>query len=138
MKTILTIALLTFSLTTHAADPALTNKLTGTQFTYKYSGGWEFTIKYETEGVSYRMLNYNTGWRGPFDYQAFEISNNVYFTGWFDTDREDYVTHYIDLNQKKLYGSVLIGKEDIHFQSATISRTKKVKATNEIEDKDDM
>ena len=63
MKYFLSIALLTFSFTTHAADPLLTDKLAGTQFSYKYSGGWEFLVKYASDGVSYRMLNYNSGWK---------------------------------------------------------------------------
>lgn len=99
----------------------LSDGLNGTTITYTYTGGWKFTAKYTEDGISYRMHNYNTDWTEPYPYKAFLVDKNVYFTSWYDTQRDDYVTHLIDLNKKRLYGSVLLGKEKVHFESAVIN-----------------
>ena len=70
------------------------------------------------------MHNYNTDWTKPYPYKAFLIDKNVYFTSWYDTGRDEYVTHLIDLNKKRLHGSVLLGKEKVHFESAEINEIK--------------
>ena len=105
-------------------ETQLTDKLNGTTLTYTYSGGWKFTIKYSSDGVSYTMHNYNTPWSKLFPYKSIEVSKDVYFTSWFDTGRNDYVTHLIDLNKKHLYGSVLLDKKKIHFEQAIINEIK--------------
>jgi len=53
-----------------------------------------------------------------------EINYGVYFTSWFDAGRNDFVTQLIDLNTKRLYGSVLLAKEKVHFEQAIISEIK--------------
>lgn len=102
----------------------LSDKLNGTTLTYTYSGGWKFTTKYSADGVSYTMHNYNTPWTKNYPYKAIEVSEGVYFTSWFDDRRNDYVTHLIDLNTHRLYGSVLLAKEKIHFEQAIIDEIK--------------
>ena len=105
-------------------ETTLTDKLNGTELTYTYSGGWKFSIKYSADGVSYTMHNYNTPWSKKYPYQAIEVSEGVYFTSWFDIGRNDYVTQLINLNTKRLYGSVLLAKEKIHFEQAIINELK--------------
>jgi len=105
-------------------ETKLTDKLNGTTLTYTYSGGWKFTISYSAEGVSYTLHNYNTPWSDRYPFKAIEVSKGVYFTSWFDTTRNDYVTQLIDLNTQRLYGSVLLAKEKIHFEQAAISDIK--------------
>jgi len=122
----LSILLLTpfMGLSSQISAQELSDGLNGTTITYTYTGGWKFTAKYTEDGVSYRMHNYNTDWTKPYPYKAFLIDKNVYFTSWYDTGRDEYVTHLIDLNKKRLHGSVLLGKEKVHFESAEINEIK--------------
>ncbi len=113
----------------YASEPSgLTDKLNGTDITYTYSGGWSFNTRYEEKGVSYRFLNGSAAgkWLGPFSYRAFEVSEHVFLTSWYDPGREDYVTHLINLNTKMLYGSVFLQKKDTHFESAVIKKMQKI------------
>ena len=105
-------------------ETTLTDKLNGTELTYTHSGGWKFSIKYSADGLSYTLHNDNTPWSKYYRYQAIEVSAGVYFTSWFDHERNDYVTQLINLNTKRLYGSVLLAKEKIHFEQAIINTLK--------------
>lgn len=115
MKGLVTSCILFFCLVNGyvSATDGFTSQLNGTDITYTYSGGWSFNTRYEEKGVSYRFLNGPAAgkWLGPFSYQAFHVSEHVFLTSWYDSGREDYITHLINFNTKMLYGSVFLQKK---------------------------
>jgi len=100
----------------------LTRELNGTSITYEYTSGRSYNVKFEDQGVSYRYLNGSKPetWWGPFPYQAFRVSEGVYFTSWFEEGYGDYVTLLIDFNKRILYGSAILRGEEVHFHGAKI------------------
>jgi len=126
MQKILRLLLLTgvlLSTFTQAAELAApTRALNGTDITYHYSSGRAYHVKFEPTGISYQYL---TGtkpdkWWGPFPYEAFEVEPQVFLASWFEAGYGDHVTLLINLKTNLLYGSALIGKDELHFHGATI------------------
>ncbi|GAA0782998.1 MULTISPECIES: phenolic acid decarboxylase [Pseudomonadati] len=102
-----------------------TESLEGTQITYEYTSGRKYNVKFEKEGISYQYLTGSKPdtWWGPFNYQAFEVSNNQYFVSWYEDGYGDHVTLLINFKDKILYGSALIilpDDHEIHFHGAEI------------------
>lgn len=99
-----------------------TGDLDGLSLTYDYTSGRSYNVKIEPTGVSYRYL---TGadpsrWWGPFPYQAMKVKDNVYFFAWFEKEHDDFVTLLINLDERILHGSALLGGNEVHFHSAKI------------------
>ena len=101
----------------------LPEKLVGVTLNYKYSGGNEYTVKIEKEGLSYQ---FKTGpkpekWWGPFSNNYMITQNNEHFVAWHEPGYGDYITLLINFESKVLYGSGIIGGKNIHFQKAKIA-----------------
>lgn len=101
---------------------ARTRALDGTDITYAYTSGRSYNVRFEPAGVSYRYLTGSRPdkWWGPFPYQAFEVEKNVYFASWFEQGYGDYVTLLINFNNRLLYGSAILGGEQVHFHGARL------------------
>ena len=102
-------------------------KLLGVEMRYTYSGGNQYAVKFEKEGLSYQ---YRTGaapekWWGSFKYNHMMTDNNEHFVSWFEPGYGDYVTLLVNFDSNVIYGSAIIKGKIIHFQRATIQSVKK-------------
>jgi phenolic acid decarboxylase len=100
----------------------LPDQLLGVEMSYQYSGGNEYTLKFEEAGLSYQ---YRTGsspdrYWGPFEYNHMMTENDEHFVSWFEPGYGDYVTLLINFDTSVLYGSAIIAGKTIHFQKAKI------------------
>mgnify|MGYP000040919071 CR=1 FL=1 len=98
--------------------------LEGLEMHYTYSGGNEYAVKFEKDGMSYQ---FKTGgkpnkWWGKFPYNCMKTENNEYFVSWFEKGYGDYVTLLVNYDQNILYGSAIIRGEIVHFQKAKIEQ----------------
>lgn len=101
---------------------AETQSLDGINITYEYTSGRSYHVKFEKQGMSYRYLTGSKPekWWGPFPYTAFEVQTNLFMASWFEEGYGDYVTLLINFDNKLLYGSAIIGGEEVHFHGAKI------------------
>lgn len=104
----------------------LPDQLLGVEMSYKYSGGNEYTVKFEEAGLSYQ---YRTGtspdkYWGPFTYNHMMTDNNEHFVSWFEPGYGDYVTLLINFETNVIYGSAIIVGKTTHFQKGNIQSTK--------------
>lgn len=104
----------------------LPEKLLGVEMRYQYSGGNEYAIKFEKEGISYQ---FRTGgspekWWGKFPYNYMQTENGEHFVSWFEKGYGDYVTLLINYDNNILYGSAIIKGKIVHFQKAKIKEVK--------------
>lgn len=127
-RILILIATLMFSSLTAAAELATkTHALDGSDITYHYTSGRAYHVKFAAAGISYQYL---TGakpekWWGPFPYEAFEVEPQVFLASWFEAGYGDHVTLLINFNTRLLYGSALIGKDELHFHGARIVQVKR-------------
>lgn len=126
MKTFLIVLLISFTSFIQAQD--YSDKLIGTELTYKYSKGNSYHVKFENEGAYYQFLNGSKPekWWGPFECNVLEKENGEFVVAWYEEGFGDYVTLNINFKDKFLYGSALIitKKRTIrHLQKAIISKT---------------
>jgi hypothetical protein len=98
--------------------------LNGTDITYQYTSGRSYNVQFEEAGVRYRYLTGSKPekWWGPFPYKAFEVGDNIYLASWFEEGYGDYVTLYINFNDRLLYGSAILSGSEVHFHGAKISK----------------
>ena len=99
-----------------------THSLDGVNISYEYTSGRSYNVKFEEHGISYRYLTGSKpdAWWGPFPYKAFEVQPNLFLASWFEKDYGDYVTLLINFENKLLYGSAIIGGDEVHFHGAKI------------------
>ena len=118
----ITFLFLSFSVVSDELTTQLTQSLNGTEITYNYSGGMSFNVKFNEKNLIYRALSTQSPleWHGPFSYKEILTENGEYFVSWFEEKSIDYITLLIDLEEKRLYGSGLIGAKYIHFEKAKI------------------
>ena len=118
----ITFLFLSFSVVSDELTTQLTQSLNGTEITYNYSGGMSFNVKFNEKNLIYRALSTQSPLElhGPFSYKEILTENGEYFVSWFEEKSIDYITLLIDLEEKRLYGSGLIGAKYIHFEKAKI------------------
>ncbi len=101
------------------------DRLEGIEMQYKYENGVEFAIRYSAEGVYYQYKNGKSPdkWWGPFKYDYLLTDQGEHFLSWFEPGYGDHVTQLINLDDKVLYGSAIIGaKHNTLFHKAEIFR----------------
>lgn len=131
MKLIISIGIITLLFFSCAnSEPNISHKLPknllGVEMHYQYSGGNEYAVKFEKEGISYQ---YRTGgspdkWWGKFPYRYMKTENDEHFISWFEEGYGNYVTLLINYDKNILYGSAIIRGEIVHFQKSKISKIK--------------
>ncbi len=123
------VALISFLLFAHnsmAQEPTSQNDYwIGQELWYKYTGGMEFHVKFEKEGMSYQALSKSKPdvWWGPFPFNSLLTDKGEYLLAWYEEGYGDYVTLLIDPKNKTLYGSAIIALKDgpkTHLQPAKI------------------
>lgn len=100
-------------------------RLEGIEMQYRYENGVEFAIRYTKEGVYYQYKKGNSPnkWWGPFEYEYLLTEKGEHFLSWFEPGYGDHVTQLINLDDKILYGSAIIGdKHNVLFHPAKILR----------------
>ncbi len=103
------------------------DKLIGVETHYTYSGGNEYVVKFEEDGLSYQ---YRSGsapeqWWGKFQYNHMMTDKNEHFVSWFEPGYGDYVTLLINFEDDLIYGSAIIKGKTVHFQDGTIQSVSK-------------
>ena len=101
------------------------DRLEGIEMQYQYENGVEFAIRYTSEGVYYQYKKGKSPdkWWGPFEYEYLKTDKGEHFLSWFESGYGDHVTQLINLEDKTLYGSAIIGaRHNVLFHRATISR----------------
>lgn len=101
------------------------DRLEGVEMQYRYENGVEFAIRYTSEGVLYQYKKGKSPnkWWGPFKYEYLKTQKGEHFLSWFEPGFGDHVTQLINLEDKILYGSAIIGKRhNVLFHPATILR----------------
>ena len=101
------------------------NRLEGIEMQYRYENGVEFAIRYTADGVYYQYKKGKSPdkWWGPFEYEYLKTEKGEHFLSWFEPGYGDHVTQLINLEDKVLYGSAIIGeKHNVLFHPAKILR----------------
>ncbi|MFD1553001.1 hypothetical protein DNU06_11785 [Putridiphycobacter roseus] len=102
-------------------------RLEGVEMQYTYEHGVEFAIRYTAEGVYYQYKKGKSPdkWWGPFPYEYLVTDKGEHFLSWFEDGYGDHVTQLINLEDRTLYGSAIIGeRHNVLFHKANISRIK--------------
>ena len=103
------------------------DRLIGVEIRYTYSGGNEYAVKFEDDGLRYQYRSGRTPevWFGPFEYNYMTTESNEHLVSWHEPKKGDYVTLLINFEKNLLYGSAIIGKKKVHFQTGEIHEVKK-------------
>lgn len=103
------------------------DKLIGVEIRYTYTGGNEYAVKFEEEGVSYQFRSGSKPdkWWGKYPHNHMITTSNEHLVSWHEPKKGDYVTLLINFEKNLLYGSAILGGKKVHFQEATIHEIKK-------------
>lgn len=99
-------------------------RLSGVMIQYTYSGGNEFAVKFENEGVSFQNRSGSSPdrWMGSFEYNHLITESNEHLVSWYEPDKGDYVTLLMNFETKTVYGSaIIVAAKHVHFQKGEIS-----------------
>lgn len=99
--------------------------LDGTEIEYTYPNEGTVIVTFHEGLLDFKWI------AGPFSgehggghvYRARKISNDEYLVNWYELDTHDFITLLINFANKKVYGSVLSGKDaSVIFDEANIQR----------------